>query len=110
MEAERSAILKGDFLRLLAERKKGYWLATCLELDLMAIGKTPSEAFDGLKEAIEGYLETVCDTDDPLSARHLLDRPAPLSKKFWFHLTLHSQRLRNWWKAETFHPHCNAHA
>lgn len=101
--------MQGGVLRLLAEKKKDYWLATCLELNLMAIGNTSEEALAGLKDAILGYLEAVFDTDDKLSVPKLLDRPAPISKRLLFLYTYHRHRLKKW-KAETFNPRNHSHA
>lgn len=106
------------YLRLLAEKKKGYWLATCLELNIMVVGDTPKAAFQNLKEAIEGYLDAVFDTEDRLSIPALLNRPAPLSKRLRFIFGGHFDRMFAWLRTEFFDPmsfkhhgnNCHAHA
>ena len=60
----------------------GGYTAECIDLDIMARGKTPGEAFDSLIEAVTGYLAVAakgaCDG--------LIPRPAPFSHRARYHL------------------------
>ncbi len=98
------------YLRILAEKKKGYWLATCLELNIMAMGKSPEEAVCSLQDAIYGHIKAVLKTDDKLSIPRLLNRPAPLSKRAMFYIA-HKIHLFKKWKTsfleEGIGHHCN---
>lgn len=54
------------------------WVAHCIDLDLWAVGKSAHDARHSLEDAINGYVETVLDTEDEESVVPLLRRRAPL--------------------------------
>ena len=54
----------------------GDWEAICLELDVAVQGRSFEEVFDGLRQAISLYLETVADLP-PEERPSLLHRPVP---------------------------------
>ena len=74
----------------------GRWVASCIELDLWAVGKDPRDAQASLHDAIQGYLETVLETGESASIAALLERRAPFrSRLAWYVLR---------WRAELFGP------
>lgn len=54
------------------------WIAKCIDLDLATEEDTFQEARRSLEEAIEGYIETVLDTEDKESIVRLLQRKSPI--------------------------------
>jgi len=70
-----------------------WWVAHCLDLSLSAGGRSPREARHSLSDAIEGYIETVFDTEDVGSIPRLLRRRAPLWKLVEWEI---KWRLANW--------------
>lgn len=73
---------KGLILRCIVfENKPGEYTAECIDLDLMARGRTPHDALRSLKEAVVGYLN-VAFTGDPSG---LVPRPSPLSHRLRYH-------------------------
>ncbi|MBP9706778.1 MAG: hypothetical protein KBD78_03990 [Oligoflexales bacterium] len=93
-------------IRILGEKKNGYWIATCLEFNLVAQGDTFEKAVIDLRDAIKGYLTTVFDTDDALSIPDLLYRPAPLYKRILFFLIVKIKEFKNF-KTALEHPKFN---
>lgn len=67
--------------------EKNTWLAICLELDIIVQGKTPNEAENNLRDAIQMYLESVFEKGDFES----LWRPAPT--EYWQKLMHTKPRL-----------------
>ncbi|HET6303494.1 MAG TPA: hypothetical protein VFG80_01850, partial [Myxococcota bacterium] len=63
----------------------GRWVASCIDLDLWAVGKDPRDAQASLHDAIEGYLETVLETGESSSIAELLERRAPLRYRLAWH-------------------------
>lgn len=96
-------------LKILGERKKDYWIATCLEFNLVAQGRTFEDACKSLEDAISSYIETVFDTEDALSIPDLLYRPAPMSKRIRFWIVWKCQQIDRW-KAAMIHPRIPVHA
>lgn len=96
-------------LHVLGENKKKYWVATCLEFNLVAQGRTFDEALKSLEDAIEGYVQTVFNTDDALSIPDLLHRPAPLSKRLLYHIVKSWSQVGKW-EATSMHPKIPTHA
>jgi predicted RNase H-like HicB family nuclease len=90
-------------LRILGESRGSYWVATCLEFNLVTEGKDFPEACDRMNDALEGYLKVVFDTDDPLSIPSLIKRPAPRSKFWKFAIAERLHRLRSL-KADFLNP------
>jgi len=46
-----------NFYTVIIRKSKQYWVSLCLENGLVGQGKTPEQAIDKLKEAIESFLE-----------------------------------------------------
>jgi len=63
----------------------GRWVANCIDLDLWAVGKDHRDAQESLHDAIQGYLETVLETQEPTSIAELLQRRAPLRSRLAWH-------------------------
>lgn len=61
----------------------GRWLAYCVDLALVAVGKTAEDARRSLSDAIEGYVEAVFDTEDIDSIPHLLRRGSLAQQLRW---------------------------
>ena len=59
------------------------YTAECIDLDIIARGATPHEAYRSLNDAISGYLKTVLKAGT--DAEGLLPRPAPLSHRLHYH-------------------------
>ena len=55
------------------------WLAHCIDVDVMASGKSFEDARHGLHNAIDLFLESVSELDDEEAVLQLLSRKAPLS-------------------------------
>lgn len=70
-------------LHCCAEGRDGDWEAICLDLDVAVQGRSFEEVFDGLKEAISLYLETVADLP-PEERPSLLNRPVPFMVRLKF--------------------------
>ncbi len=69
------------------------WLSHCIDLDLYASGKSLEDAKTSLFDAIQGYLETVFDTEERDSIPELLNRKAPLFYRLRWEV---SWRLSKW--------------
>lgn len=63
-------------LRCYAEGRPGDWEAFCLDLDLAVQGDSFQEVFASLNEAIEQYIEAVCELPED-QRMPLLNRRAP---------------------------------
>ena len=48
---------KMNFYTVILKKSTQYWVSLCLENGLVGQGKTPEQAIDKLKEAIESFLE-----------------------------------------------------
>lgn len=64
-------------------KKNGKWFGICLNFDLAAQADSPEELQKKLRAMIEGYIETILETEDQASVSELLERRAPL--KYWFY-------------------------
>jgi predicted RNase H-like HicB family nuclease len=65
-------------LRCYAHRTdKHNWVAVCLELNLAVEADSVEALREKMSDAIEGYIETLLDTNDPASIPELLHRRAP---------------------------------
>jgi hypothetical protein len=64
------------------QERPGEYTAECIDLDIMARGKNPGEAFDRLVEAVTGYLAVATKGD----CDGLVPRPAPVSHRARYHL------------------------
>lgn len=64
-------------LRGYVRPKRDYFLAVCIDLNLVAQGETIQEALDSLKEAIEGYLEEI--SENPKFYKETIPRKSPKS-------------------------------
>lgn len=62
------------------------WIAKCIDLDLVTEEDSLPVAKKSLEEAIEGYIETVLDTEDKESIPRLLQRKAPLVDRMKYEL------------------------
>ena len=71
------------------------WVAHCVDLDLWAVGKSAHDARYSLEQAIDGYVETVLDTEDKGSVLPLLRRRAPLRFVLLWHLIRLVSRFRH---------------
>lgn len=71
----------------------GSFVAHCIDLDLWATGKSPADAQRSLGDAIEGYLETVLDTEDQGSIPRLLRRKSPIRYRLFWRLAFAMERL-----------------
>jgi hypothetical protein len=65
--------------------------AECIDLDVVAEGKTEREARRGLRDAMMGYLTVVCDGQLSLDAdekaiRKLIVRPSPMSHRIHYYV------------------------
>ena len=74
--------LKSLTLRCCAYQSSEMWIAECIDLDLIASGKTPEQAIGGLHNAITGYVRTVLDGN---SLDGLIPRPSPFSHRLRYH-------------------------
>lgn len=83
-------------LKVLAEKKSGYWIATCLELNIVVQADTPQKLLSKMGDALDGYVRAVTETDDALSIPSLMNRPAPMSKFFKFWLASKIRQYHNW--------------
>jgi len=72
---------KGLILRCIIYPHKNQYTAECVDLDLMARGKTPHEAFMSLKSAIVGYLKVALDGDPT----DLVPRRSPVLHRLRYH-------------------------
>jgi hypothetical protein len=72
-----------------AERER--YIAECIDLDILAEGKTRREAIGGLQEALYGYFNAVIDGQD---TDGLIPRPAPLSHRLHYHFESLKDRIR----------------
>jgi hypothetical protein len=78
----RAVLPKNLVLRCMVyPNKPNEYTAECIDLDMMARGGTPEEAFCSLKGAIHGYLH-VAYQGDP---KGLVPRPSPLSHRAKYH-------------------------
>lgn len=59
------------------QERSGEYTAECVDLDIMARGNTPHEAFESLIDAVSGYLSVAAKGD----LTGLIPRPAPLSHR-----------------------------
>lgn len=62
------------------------WIAKCIDLDLVTEEDSLPVAKKSLEEAIEGYIETVLDTEDKESIPRLLQRKAPFVDRMKYEL------------------------
>ena len=69
----------------------GEWVADCVDLDLMAQGKTPDEAIGKLQEAVHGYIKVAFDGE---SVKGLVLRPSPLSHRIRYYMSVTKERLK----------------
>lgn len=70
-------------LHCYAEGRDGTWEAICLDLDIAVQGRSFTDVYEGLHEAIVLYLESVESAPRAERAR-LLSRRAPLSVRLRF--------------------------
>ncbi len=80
-------VLRSFFYRA----QPGVWVAECVDLDLMAEGKSAEEAIGKLQEAVIGYLDAAFDGE---SVRGLVLRPAPFSHRLRYYLSTTKERLK----------------
>ncbi|MDJ0580082.1 type II toxin-antitoxin system HicB family antitoxin [Crocosphaera sp.] len=59
-----------NFYTVILRKSADYWISLCLENGLVGQGKTPEQAIDKLKEAIESFLE-VYNSEDSVYSRPL---------------------------------------
>ncbi|MCK4818413.1 hypothetical protein KA005_21765 [bacterium] len=64
-------------LRGYVRPKRDYYLAVCIDLNLVAQGRTVHEALESLKEAMEGYLEEI--DANPEFYKETIPRKSPKS-------------------------------
>jgi hypothetical protein len=77
------------FVRCLAERKRGYWQAVCLDFDLMAQGDSFAEVRAKLDAMVSDYVFDALEGDDRDHAAYFLTRRAPWrfwAKFYWYQL------------------------
>ncbi len=65
------------------------YLAECIDLDISAEGETEKEARRGLRDAMTGYLNVICDgqhldVPEEKSFRKLILRPSPVSHRLHY--------------------------
>jgi hypothetical protein len=72
---------KNLVIRCIIYPHKKEYTAECIDLDLMARGRTPHEAFMSLKSAVVGYLKVVLDGDP----QGLVPRPSPVLHRLRYH-------------------------
>lgn len=79
---EREAF-KGKLFRCFAyKHKSGFFVAECIDLNLIVKAKTMKKAISSLGDAIEGYLAVVATGEDQAQ---LLSRHSPLSHLIHYH-------------------------
>ena len=66
--------MRKPVLRCYAYRMNGFVYARCVELNLLVRATSFKAVRKSLDEAIVGYIETVFDTDQPLTIAQLLNR------------------------------------
>lgn len=77
----------------LVKREGNQYASLCVELDIASCGSTKREAIEGLKNAIEAYLEHMISTH----RKDEIYRPVPMGdlKEFLFpEKTVHEQSLK----------------
>lgn len=65
-------------LRCFAERRNGYWVAFCLDLNLAAQGSSLADVRDRLDRMVRSYMEDIFGGDDSQYVNDLFPRRAPL--------------------------------
>jgi len=75
--------LAARILHCFAGGQDGDWEAICLDVDVAVQGRSFEEVFDGLKEAISLYLQTVADLP-PEERPCFLHRPVPFLVRLKF--------------------------
>ncbi|MFN5350217.1 MAG: hypothetical protein ACK5A0_11875 [Polaromonas sp.] len=71
-------------LRCMAIQRPGYWMAMCIDLDLVAQAATAAQARKLLKEQTVSYVLDAMTVDSD-HAGILLKRKAPLRYRFMYH-------------------------
>ncbi|WP_449243747.1 hypothetical protein [Desulfobacca acetoxidans] len=66
--------------------RRGTWIASCIDLSLIAERSSAQESIDALHEQILLYVESVFDTKDKNSIPYLLSRPVPWYQKLHYYL------------------------
>lgn len=93
-------------LRGYVRPKEDYFLAVCIDLNLVAQGKTSKEALDSLKDAILGYLEEI--NESPNFYKETIPRKSPKSfyvEYYWACLNTYRRKLfksHGKWLAEQY--------
>ena len=64
------------------QERSGEYTAECIDLDIIARGKTPNEGFKSLIDAVSGYIAVAAKGD----CSGLIPRPSPLSHRACYHL------------------------
>jgi hypothetical protein len=64
------------------QEPSGEYTAECIDLDIIASGTTPHDAFKSLIEAVSGYLSVAVKGD----TTGLIPRPSPLGHRARYHL------------------------
>ena len=81
---DKKRLLKPIALRCLVYlRSAGFYVAECIDLDLIAQGKTADLAMKSLHSAMAGYLKVVL--ADPNNIDGLLPRRSPLRNRLRYH-------------------------
>ncbi|MBV8553165.1 MAG: hypothetical protein JOY54_17850 [Acidobacteriaceae bacterium] len=70
-----------DLRCFMYRESSGSYLAECIDLNLIAQGKSPAKAQESLENAINGYLRVAL-SGDPTG---LVPRPSPLSRRALYH-------------------------
>jgi len=81
-------------LRGYVRPKRDYFLAVCIDLNLVVQGKTIEEALHSLKDAIEGYLEEI--SENPQLYKETIPRKSPRSfyfQYYWAYINTFCRKL-----------------
>ena len=96
-------------LRCLALRRDGYWVAMCVDLDLVVQADTASEAKHLLHEQIVSYVAEAYGEDERFAVQ-LLGRRAPMRYFAMYYAIKWLNHARRYFSYETAMPLPFAHA
>lgn len=98
--------MKGQLrLRCYLEQQGDIWSAVCIDLNLAAQGDSSDEARSKLHEQVKEYVYDAVQGADKEFAAQLLNRKAPLSLRFKYHMISLRCTLSDWFNNDNQKPH-----